>query len=85
MRLIGRWAFMRVPMMEARQRLDDAFRGVPEEERDARWEARYADINRCVIDVYGKEALKKDQVLLPGLLIVRRKFCLTHRACRWSG
>ena len=66
MRLIGRWAFMRVPMMEARQRLDDAFRGVPEEERDARWEARHADINRCVIDVYGKEALKKDQASATG-------------------
>ena len=53
-------------MMEARQRLEDAFSDVPEQERDERWQARYTDIGRCVLDVYGKEASKRDDPLPTG-------------------
>lgn len=59
-RLLGRWAFKGVPMLEARQRLVDAFEQVFPPDRDDRWRRRFADIERCVADVYAKEAGKRD-------------------------
>jgi putative DNA primase/helicase len=60
-RLLGRWAFLGVPMVEARKRLVDAFESVFPPDRDERWQRRYADIDRCVEDVYGREAKKRDE------------------------
>lgn len=59
-RLLGRWARDGVPMMEARSRLQAAMEAVPEAARDDRWQARYADIDRCLEDIYVKEADKRD-------------------------
>ena len=60
-RLLGRWAVRGVPLMEARQWLLDAFDAVPEATRDARWQARRGDADRCLGDIYVKEARQKDQ------------------------
>jgi hypothetical protein len=48
-------------MMEARSRLQAAMEAVPEANRDDRWRSRYADIDRCLGDIYGKEASKRDE------------------------
>ncbi len=61
-RLLGRWAINRVPLMEARTRLVAAMEVVFPPDRGDRWHARYADIDRCVLDIYGKEAEKRDRV-----------------------
>jgi hypothetical protein len=58
-RLAGLFARERVAPMEARQRLAAAMESIPEHERDARWVARYADLDRCVFDIYGKEAIAR--------------------------
>ncbi|MFT8246961.1 phage/plasmid primase, P4 family [Roseomonas sp. BN140053] len=60
-RLLGRWARDGVALMNARQRLQDAMDAVPEAERDARWQARRADIDRCLEDIYVKEARARDE------------------------
>jgi hypothetical protein len=60
-RLLGRWARGGVPVMETRQRLIDAMKTVPEAERDDRWQTRFDDIDRCLADIYGKEAAARDQ------------------------
>ena len=60
-RLLGKWARQGVPYMEARKRLLNAFGTVFPPDRDARWAARQADLDRCLDDIYGKEAKKKDQ------------------------
>ncbi|MFC7737518.1 phage/plasmid primase, P4 family [Roseomonas sp. GCM10028921] len=60
-RLLGRWARIGVPYMEARQRLVHAMQALPEAERDARWQARFEDIDRCLEDIYVKEASSKDR------------------------
>ncbi len=59
-RLLGQWALDGVPMMEARARLQAAMEAVPEADRDARWRYRYADIDRCLEDIYVKEADARD-------------------------
>ena len=61
MSLLGKWAMASMPLMEARQRLIDAMQSIPEEKRDARWQIRFADIDRCVGDVYVREAKRKDK------------------------
>lgn len=60
-RLLGLWARNGVPLMEARTRLVAAFEAVPEADRDARWKRRHTDVDRCVGDIYGKEAKAKDE------------------------
>jgi hypothetical protein len=55
-RLLGKWARDRVPFMEARARLIAAMDTVPEPDRDARWQTRRDDIDRCLEDIYDKEA-----------------------------
>jgi KaiC/GvpD/RAD55 family RecA-like ATPase len=60
-RLAGKWAFSGVPAMEARRRIVDAMEAVEAEKRDARWRARFDDINRVLLDIYGKQAAKKDE------------------------
>ena len=66
-RLLGRWARDGVPMMEARSRLQAAMEAVPEPARDNRWQARYADIDRCLGDIYVKEADARDaSIRVPG-------------------
>ena len=60
-RLIGLWAFRGVSMLEARQRLTTAMEAVAALDRDARWQARFDDIERCLLDIYGKEAGKRDK------------------------
>ena len=60
MRLLGRWAIDGVPFLDARDRLVHAMRGVFPPDRDARWHARFADIDRCLFDIYGKQATKVD-------------------------
>lgn len=59
-RLLGRWAREGVPYMDARERINAAFQQVQENERDARWKTRFADIDRCLDDIYIKEARAKD-------------------------
>ena len=60
-RLLGVWAFGGVAMAEARGRLFAAFDAVPQAKHDGRWEARRADVERCVLDIHAKEAKRKDQ------------------------
>jgi AAA domain len=60
-RLLGRWALLGVPYMDARKRLLDAFDTVPASDRDARWKARVADVDRCLNSIYIAEARQKDQ------------------------
>ena len=60
-RLLGKWAFHGVPLVEARQRLVAAMEQMLPADRDARWEKRRADIDRCTLDIYGKEAVKRDR------------------------
>jgi hypothetical protein len=60
-RLLGRWARFGIPYMEARQRLLNAFDAVAPELQDRRWATRRGDVDRCLNDIYGKEAKKKDQ------------------------
>ncbi len=60
-RLLGRWALDNVPLMDARARLIAAFDAVPESDRDARWKARRDDVDRCLMDIYGKEAKGRDE------------------------
>ena len=60
-RLLGRWARDGIPLMEARQRLLAAFDAVPTEEQTARWQTRRADVDRCLEDIYVKEAREKDR------------------------
>jgi hypothetical protein len=59
-RLLGAWARAGMPYMEARAKLVAAMEAVPEAERDARWQSRMADIDRCLDDIYGKQAKAKD-------------------------
>lgn len=59
-RLLGRWARDGVPYMEARERLLAAYTAVPEAQRDARWAMRRADVDRCLEDIYAKEAGARD-------------------------
>lgn len=59
-RLLGRWARDGVSYLDARQRLIDAMETVPLPDRTARWHARRGDIDRCVEDIYGKAAAKRD-------------------------
>ena len=61
LRLLGRWAFNGVPVMEARQKLIDLMESVFPADRDARWAARRADVDRCVQDIYGREAKALDE------------------------
>lgn len=60
-RLLGRWARDGLPYLAARQRLRDAMEGVFPPDRDARWHARFADIDRCLEDIYVKEAGARDR------------------------
>jgi predicted P-loop ATPase len=60
-RLLGVWALAAVPFLEARHRLLAAFDAVPEDRRDARWQERRGDVDRCLQDIYGKEARRKDR------------------------
>jgi len=64
-RLLGRWARDGVPMMEARSRLVAAMEEVPESNRNDRWQSRYTDIDRCLEDIYVKEAGKRDAAAAP--------------------
>jgi putative DNA primase/helicase len=60
-RLLGRWARDGVPFMDARARLVASMERVTEDQRDARWRTRFADIDRCLEDIYGKEAGARDR------------------------
>jgi Virulence-associated protein E len=60
MRLIGLWAHQGVPLMEVERRLIELFDNVEEAKRDHRWRDRRADVERCVGDVFVKEAQKQD-------------------------
>ncbi len=55
MRLLGKWALAGVPLLDAKTRIVDAMYGVPPAMRDARWSARAADLDRCIVDIYGKK------------------------------
>ncbi len=59
-RLLGKWALAGMPLIDARSKLTAAMDTVPETQRDSRWAARVADIDRCLMDIYGKEARAKD-------------------------
>jgi hypothetical protein len=63
LRLLGKWARNGVPYMEARGRLKDAMEAIRAVDRNARWQDRYDDIDRCLTDIYGKEARARDEVL----------------------
>jgi len=59
-RLLGRWARQGIPYMDARANLLCAFDSVFPPDMDARWEARRADVDRCLDDIYGKQAKARD-------------------------
>jgi putative DNA primase/helicase len=60
-RLVGLWARKGVALLEARQRLLEAFDRCDDEVRTSqRWFSRRADIDRTLDFVYGKEAAKRD-------------------------
>ncbi len=59
-RLLGKWARSGVPYMDARGRLIAAMETIPQANRDARWTDRRADLDRCLDDIYGKEAKGRD-------------------------
>lgn len=54
-RLIGKWAFQGISLLEARDRARAAMSVVPDGQRDTRWQQRHDDIERCLLDIYGKE------------------------------
>ena len=56
MRLLGKWALAGVPLLDVKARIVDAMHAVPPAMRDGRWSARAADLDRCIVDVYGKKA-----------------------------
>ena len=60
-RLLSRWARSGISYMDARKRLLDAMKARPEAERDDRWRDRMADVDRCLEDIYGKQARKADE------------------------
>jgi KaiC/GvpD/RAD55 family RecA-like ATPase len=60
-RLAGKWAISGVSLIETRKRLIDAMEAVDSSKRDARWRDRFDDIDRVLLDIYVKEAAKKDQ------------------------
>ncbi len=60
-RLIGKWAREGVPCMDARRRVLEAMDAVPEAGRDGRWHARRGDVDRCLDDIYVKEARARDE------------------------
>jgi hypothetical protein len=53
-RIFGRYAAVRVGMVEALEIVRDTMRVVPEAQRDARWRQRYDDLPRCAEQIYGK-------------------------------
>jgi hypothetical protein len=59
-RLVGRWAQQGMPFMDTQQRLEAAFDCVFPADRDQRWRERRADIPRIILDIFGKEAGKRD-------------------------
>ncbi|MBR0642926.1 DUF3987 domain-containing protein [Plastoroseomonas hellenica] len=59
-RLLGRWAREGESFMGARARLVEGMEAVPDVERDDRWHARRADIDRCLEWVFGREAAARD-------------------------
>lgn len=60
-RLAGAWARAGKPYMEARQELIDHFDAADDEVKaGARWQERRGDLDRCLEDIYGKEARKRD-------------------------
>jgi hypothetical protein len=64
-RLLGRWARAGVPYMEVRNRLLAAFDAVFPPDQDARWKMRRADVDRCLEDIYVKQARSKDNAPPP--------------------
>lgn len=60
-RIAGLLARQSTPFMEAREKLVEAMQAVPESQRDRRWADRFSDIDRTLIDIYGKEARKRDK------------------------
>jgi putative DNA primase/helicase len=59
-RLVGKWAQQDVALLDAQKRLYEAFDAVALANRDARWQARRADVPRIVLDIYGAEAEQRD-------------------------
>jgi len=58
-RLIGKWAQQGVSLLKTQRRIETIFNEVPQAERDERRRIRYADLDRIVLDIYGKEAGKE--------------------------
>jgi hypothetical protein len=55
-RLAGRYARRGTPLLEARRIIIEEMEGVFPPDRDERWRARRYDLDRCLEDIYGKEA-----------------------------
>ena len=91
MRLIGCWALRGMSLVEAQQRVQAIFDAVPAAQRDARWRQRRADLGRCVLDVYAKEAGKKGRGGTAGAaegaaghgLVLVRAADVKQRAVQW--
>jgi hypothetical protein len=60
-RLAGYWAHRRIPMDEAIERLCAVFDRA--EVKNERWQKRRDDVERCVRDIYAKEAVKPENKL----------------------
>lgn len=60
-RLAGKWARERKPYMVAREELVDHFDACDDDlKATPRWQERRADLDRCLEDIYFKEAQKRD-------------------------
>jgi hypothetical protein len=62
----GYFAVRSVPIEAAVAVIHAAFDAVPAPEREARWQARRDDTERCIRDIYRKEAAKPDPEPPPG-------------------
>lgn len=59
-RLLGKWVQQGIPFVEAQPRLLAIFDEMDESLRDKRWSDRRADVERIILDIYGKDARKLD-------------------------
>jgi uncharacterized protein (DUF927 family) len=76
--LAGYFATQSVPVEAAIATILAAFDAVPEADRDERWQARRDDVERCVRDIYDKEAAR-NAPSGPGGVVIPRGFELNER------
>jgi hypothetical protein len=58
-RLAGYAACNDTPLLTIRKTITDAMESVYPDQRDARWRNRMDDLDRCLVDIYGKEFVRQ--------------------------